>query len=153
MASTHFEVFLSGTSISSEAWSRAINAPESELPKLSEAERDLARKMQIEPKEYARGALAEEYSVEELKKRGEILGRKIEAILGEAGDKYRLDAIVREGVNVRWVARIATPTDVKLVSLPLDLADDVIDWDAPSMIDRLRQALRAEIRDLPGSSK
>ena len=145
MATSSFEVFLSGTNISSEAWAKALEAEDSELPELNESQREVARRMQIPSKEYARGVLAEEYSAERLRKRGEVLGRRINEILSGLGTDYRLDAILREGTNFRWIARIVAPQGVKNVSIPLDLADDVIDSGSLGVLDRLKEVMLAGV--------
>jgi hypothetical protein len=111
--------------------------------------------MQIPPKEYARGVLAERYTAERLKKRGEVLGKRIDEALHRLGSYYQLEAILREGTNFRWVARILTPKGVKNVQIPLDLADDVIDSKQASVPEELKGLVLKGVDrgDLLGSSE
>ena len=61
MAAPHFNIFVSGSTGSVEDWQRAMNAPKSELPKLNEEQRSVARKMGMSEEEYARGVLVGQY--------------------------------------------------------------------------------------------
>src|SRR5208337_4686637 len=127
MAAPHFNVFVSGVTSSVEDWQKAMNAPKTELPKLNQEQREVARKMGISEEEYARGVLVGQYGEKTQLERGRALGKRIEEILEGLGDPYRLEALIREGVKFRWVARIETPGEPKSVAIAMDLADDIID--------------------------
>lgn len=139
---TQFEVFISGMSGgSSDDWKRAMSAPESELPQLSEQQKDVARRMGIPEKEYARGVLVSKYGEERQLERGRKFGAHIEGILSGLGGSYSLQALVREGVKLRWVARIATPKGIRNVAIPFEIADDVVDSAAIQDVERLKQLI------------
>ena len=138
MAAPHFEVLVSGVTSSVDDWKRAMNVPKTELPKLSDEQKEIARKMGMSLEEYARGVLVFQYGEQRQKDRGESLGKKVEAVLGGLGQPYRLEALLREGVKGRWVARIETPTAPKNVAIAMDLADDLIDSDTVQDEERLR---------------
>ena len=139
---TQFQVFVSGISGGSpDDWKRAMNAPESELPQLSEQQKDVARRMGIPAKEYARGVLVNKYGEERQMERGKQLGEHIRKILSGIGAPYTLEALVREGAKFRWVARIATPEGIKNVAIPFEIADDVVDSATVQDIERLKQVI------------
>jgi hypothetical protein len=138
MASSHFEVFISGVTGSVEDWQKAMSAPKAELPALNQEQKEVARKMGMSEEEYARGVLVGQYGEARQRKRGEKLGRHIEEILSGLGDPYRLEALIREGVKLRWVARINTPQAPKNVAIPSDLASDIIDSATVQDMERLR---------------
>jgi hypothetical protein len=139
---SHFQVFVSGVAGGSDVdWARAENAPDSELPQLSEQQRDIARRMEIPEAEYARGVLVNKYSEERQRDRGKKLGEHIDLILRGLGDSYRLDAMVREGAKLRWIARIAVAEDVKKIAIPFAVADDVLDSGAVQDIERLKRII------------
>ena len=138
MATSHFNVFVSGVTSSVEDWQKAMNAPKGELPDLNEEQKEIARKMGMSEDEYARGVLVGQYGEQRQKDRGEKLGKKIEEILHGLGEPYRLEALIREGVRGRWVARIETPSGPKNVAIGLDLADDLIDSNTVQDEERLR---------------
>jgi hypothetical protein len=146
---TQFEVFISGMSGgSSDDWKRAMNAPESELPPLTEQQKDVARRMGIPEKEYARGVLVNKYSEERQMERGKRFGEHIDSILHGLGPEYQLQALVREGTKARWVARLVTPQGIKNVAIPFEIADDVVDSATVQDIERLKQLiLRAVDRE------
>ncbi len=117
-----------------------MNAPQSELPQLTEQQKEVAQRMGIPEEEYARGVLVSKFTEQRQIERGKRLGEHIEGILQELGSAYyTLEALVREGVKARWVARITTPKVIKNVAIPIDLADDVIDSATVQDIERLRQ--------------
>jgi len=150
---SQFQVFISGmTGGSADDWLKAKSAPDSELPALSEAQKDVARKMGIAEAEYARGVLVSKYSEQRQKARGHRLGEDIIRILNALGPSYDLEALTREGVNFRWVVRITTPNDVKRIAIPLDVADDVIDSGTVQDIEGLKNIIlkgleREELRN------
>ena len=117
-----------------------MSAPDAELPKLSKEQADIAKRMEIPEKEYARGVLVGAYAQERNKARGEQLGRRIDEVLCGLGSAYyTLSAIIREATEFRWIARILTPKGVKNAAIPLDLADDVIDSSSPEVFEKLRR--------------
>jgi hypothetical protein len=152
---SQFQVFVSGmTGGSSDDWARAQNAPDSELPKLSEQQKDIARRMGIPEAEYARGVLVNKYSEERQRDRGKKLGDCIDQILDNGSPDCQLQALIREGVKFRWVARITTPNGVKNIAIPFEIADDVIDSGAVQDIERLKEIILTAIgrEELPNSN-
>jgi hypothetical protein len=138
MATSHFSVFISGNTGSVEDWQKAMNAPKNELPKLSEEQREVARKMGMSAEEYARGVLVGQYGERRERERGERLGDKIATIISGLGEPYRLEAVIREGVKARWVARITTDGAPKNIAIGLELADDLIESGTVQDEERLR---------------
>jgi hypothetical protein len=153
MAASHFNVFISGVTSSVEDWQKAMNAPKGELPKLNEEQKEVADKMGMSEEEYARGVLVGQYGEQREKERGKRLGTKIEEIMGGLGAPYRLEALIREGVKGRWVARIETPSVPKNVAVGVELADDLIDSGTVQDEERLRVLILQSLgkQDLLGS--
>jgi hypothetical protein len=139
----HFQVFISGMSGgTSEDWKRAMNAPESELPELTEQQKKVANGMGIPEQEYARGVLVSKFGEQRQMERGKRLGEHIDGVLyGLGSSYYTLEALVREGVKARWVARITTPKGIKNVAIPFDVADDVVDSATVQDIERLKDVV------------
>jgi hypothetical protein len=153
MATSHFNVFVSGVTSSVEDWQKAMNAPKDELPKLNEEQKEVAGRMGMPEEEYARGVLVGQYGEQREKERGKRLGKKIEEIMGGLGAPYRLEALIREGVKGRWVARIETPSAPKNVAVGVELADDLIDSGTVQDEERLRVLILQSLgkQDLLGS--
>jgi hypothetical protein len=98
--------------------------------------------MGIPEEEYARGVLVGKFTEQRQIERGKRLGEHIEGVLQELGSAYyTLEALVREDVKARWVARITTPKAIRNVAIPLDLADDVVDSVTVQDLERLRQLI------------
>jgi hypothetical protein len=148
-----FKVYISGSSSSAEEWKRALEAPETELRKLTDEQKEVARRFQITEEEYARGVLAFLYGERAQKERGEKLGNTIVRILEGLGAGYKLLAVVLEGVKLRWVLRIETPKGIKSISIPLEVADDVIDSGVIEMLEGLKQRVLTGIGSSAGSSR
>jgi hypothetical protein len=141
MAEPIFEVFISGVTISADAWKRALEAPTKELPELTDEQKEAARRFKIGDEEYARGVLAGIYGEAAQRHRGEKLGSVVSRLLAGLGPDYRLEAVLREGGKFRWLLRIQTPDGLRNVQLPLDLADDVIDSELREVVDELKQKI------------
>ena len=153
MAAPHFNVFVSGVTSSVEDWQKAMSAPKTELPKLNEEQREVARKMEISEEEYARGVLVGQYGEKTQLERGQALGKRIEEILEGLGGTYHLDALIREGVKFRWVARVATPREPRNVAIGMELADDIVDSGVVQDLERLKTIMLEALgrKDLLGS--
>jgi hypothetical protein len=141
MATQGFRVHISGGTVSVTDWSKAMAAPESELPPLSEAQKEAARFVRMNEPEYARGVLADQLGSKRQQEKGRRLGEIIGEILGQSGLRWRLDSLVRKGVHFQWIARFEGPGGDRLVEIPIDLADDVIESGDLSSKDRLLRLL------------
>jgi hypothetical protein len=133
-----FQVYISGSSSSAEEWRQALESPSTDLPKLTAEQKEMAKRFQVTEEEYARGVLAGKLSERRHAERGNRLGSKVEQILAVLGPGYRLDAILREGTQFRWVLRIETPTGIRNIAVPLDLADDVVDSGMADVVEQLK---------------
>jgi hypothetical protein len=138
MAAHHFDIFVSGATSPVEDWRNAMSAPKGDLPKLTDGQKEVARRMEMSEEEYARGVLVTQYGEQRQRQRGEKLGKRVEEILAGLGRPYRLEAVILEGLRGRWVARIETPSVPKNVAVGLELADDLIDSDTVQDEERLR---------------
>jgi len=149
----HFGVFVSGSTSSVEDWQRAKNAPKADLPRLNEEQKEIARKMGMSEDEYARGVLVLQYGENRQRERGKVLGERIEEVLEDLGAPYKLDALMREGVKFRWLARIETPRGLRNVAIGMELADDVVDSAAVQDLNRLKALVLEALdrRDLAGN--
>jgi hypothetical protein len=135
MSSPDFEVVISGGHISQEAW---LKASGSQKPELSDEQKEVARKMGVAEEEYARGVVAMQLGEEAQRGRGRVLGERIQRILESLGSEYKLDAVIRQGTQLRWLARIEVGGKVFAVAIPMELADDVIDAGSDQDTNRLR---------------
>jgi hypothetical protein len=138
MAAEQFRVLVSGATSSADDWFAAMDAPETDLPALNEDQKSVAQKFEISEAEYARGVLTHDLGEKRQMRRGEKLGVYISSILGTLGSGYRLVSLIYRGVDDVWIGSIETPMRTALVRIPLDLADDVLDFGNPGMIERLR---------------
>ncbi len=107
-------------------WRQALSAPESDLPPLSEAQREAARFVRMGEPEYARGVLADQLGSRRQQEKGRRLGEIIGEILDQSGTRWRLDSLVRKGVQFQWIAQFEGSGPDREVEIPIDLADDVV---------------------------
>lgn len=143
----NFEVLVSGYGSSVEEWRRAQRAASSELPELSEAQKDVARKFGVTEEEYKRSVLSLRYGEERTRKRAKALGLIIEELLQQIGDAYRLLAVVAEMGKERWVARVQAPAKTVNIAIDRDLGDDIIDSDTVQDRRRLGALLSESLRE------
>ena len=140
MASPDFQVYISGSTVSIDDWRRANEAAENDLPALDEAQKEAALKLGMADAEYARGVLADDFGRKHQQERGKRLGEVIKNLLGRSNQAWELSSLVRKGIDDVWIARFEDAGRASKVEIPLELADDVMDFDDPfskAKLDRL----------------
>ena len=148
MATQGFQVYISGGNVSLDDWRQAMVAPEKELPMLSENQREAARFVGMAESEYARGVLADELGRNRQQGKGKRLGSVIGEILDRIGQGWRLDSLIRKGVEFAWIARLEGEGYKTEVTIPLDLAEDVSDSEDQFPKGRLEAILRAHLESI-----
>ena len=138
-----FEVHIRSNSSAAEEWKRAMEAPVTELPQLSDAQKEMAKRFEVTEEEYARGELASIYSRQRLKVKGERLGSIVGEILQNLGRAGRVAAVLYEGGKLRWIIRIEMSSGVRNIALAYELVNDVIDSELFQAHQELRQTLDA----------
>ncbi len=133
-----FEVIVTDYSSSVEEWNRALEAPRTELPRLGDEQKQVARKFGVAEEDYARGLLAGLYGQERLLGRGRELGQEVQRILDGLGSDHRVVSVAAEMFKGRWLVRIQAPERVFNVAVPRELADDVLDSGAMEEKETLR---------------
>jgi hypothetical protein len=135
MAGPEFEVIVSGGHINPEVWNRADQAQQVGL---SDEQKEVARRMGLSEEAYARGVVALQLGEEYQRDRGRVLGQRIQEMLRSLGPEYSLTAVIRQGTELRWIARIEAAGKSFAVALPFDLVDDVVDSGSGQDMDRLK---------------
>jgi hypothetical protein len=130
-AEPNFDVVVEGFSGSLDEWSKAQAIPVSELPPLSDDEKEFARKFGLAEEEWAREQWALAEGEKRLQERTEALGEKVAQILSGFGAGYSLEQIVAKPADLRWLLRIRTPEGMERFDVPQDLGDDVLDLSHP----------------------
>ena len=147
MAERDFQVRVSGPSgTSSGEWARALNAPASELPELTEADRNLARRLGAKPEQLARMRLASEYAEQRLRDRAAEFGLVVQKVLAGVDVRYRLAEVVAQGDSDRWVVQINTPKGAANIAVPAQLAEDVLNFGTIQDLAQLKALLDENLR-------
>ena len=126
------------TPTSGEEWKRAMAVPGSELPSLSVAQKEIARKLNIPEEDYARNVLAGSYGWEKTRKRANDLGEAVQAAISALDLGYRVTAVIRDVNRLGWVVRIETPRGDVNVLLSKELADGLVDSRSEAEKEKLR---------------
>ncbi len=142
-----FEVQVRSNSSTAEEWKRAMEAPLSELPPLDEEQKEMAKRFGIAEEEYARGELARIYGQQGLKERGARLGSIVQRIVSSRDTSYRVTAVLYEGLKSRWIVQVEAPSGMRSVSIPRELADDVIDYELSESLQQLKQRLTEAVTE------
>jgi hypothetical protein len=127
MPAVDFRVRISGGTVSLDVWRQAMEAAECDLPQLNEAQKEAARRIGMDEAEYARGVLAEEIGGRKQQEKGQRLGGFLIEILSRVGQGWKLESLVRKGVDSLWIARLENAGAFWDVEIPLELVDDVVD--------------------------
>jgi len=149
-----FEVIVAGNGGSSiEEWKRAQKAPESDLPPLNKAQKEVARKFGISEEQYQRGSLSLRYGEERTRSRATALGAVVQEILESLDPGYRLFAVVAEMANCRWVVRIQTSDRTVGIAISRELGDDIVDSDTVQDRQQLKNLLLSGLGDSGSRAK
>ena len=127
MGEGSFQIVVSDSQSSLEDWQRAQKVAKSQLPRLTDDQKEVARKFKISEEEYARAVLAGFYGRGRQEARATRLGEEIQNILEGLGTGERVGALVWQMDRLRWIVRIQRSTGVVNVAVPGALADDVLD--------------------------
>jgi hypothetical protein len=120
-------------------------APDSDLPELSDEQKEVARKFNISEKEYAQGVLAGSYGQERMRGRAQKLGEAVQEILEKLGGG-RVIAVVRDIDRLGWSVRVETPVRDVSVVVSQELANDILDSGSPEMLARLKARIAASVK-------
>jgi hypothetical protein len=138
MEQSRFQIEIPGHSVSVGEWRRASVAPISELPVLTDDQKEVARKFGVTEEEYARNVLAGSYGRQRMHERAQRLGEAVEQVLEQLGGAYRVTAVRRDMDRLGWIVRIETqPRDVD-VFVSQELTDDLLDSGSNEQRERLR---------------
>jgi hypothetical protein len=145
MATQDLRVAISGGVVSLDAWRQAMEADESALPSLNEAQKEAARIVAMPEKEYARGILADEIGKRRQQEIGKSLGATISQILEQSGGAWKLESLLRKGTEHKWIANIVSGNRSDEVEIPIDLAEDVVESSDLASRERLERLLNARL--------
>ncbi len=147
MGTQDFEVSVYSTTSTLEEYQRAMTAPVSELPPLSEEQKQAASRFGTTEEELARSELVKVYGREGLRQRGQRLGEIAQRILAEVDSQCRLVEVLYEGLKQRWILRIDNGSRSSGISLNADLADDITKYQLHEAVQQLRHKLAEAIRE------
>ena len=136
-----FEIHVSGYHSSVDEARKVKGASPSELPPLSDEEREVARKLAVPVESYQRMKLAGVYGRKRLEARARALGEQVQSILDGLGAVDKLIAVEWQGSRLRWLLRIQIPDRIVGVPVPVELADDVLDSGILSEIAKLKNLI------------
>ncbi len=122
-----FKVITMGRPASTAEWVRAENAPESDLPPLTETQRRNAAAFHQSEHDYSRNLLLRRYAREREERAGRLLGERIAAVLKDLGPEYKLHTVARRGADSGWHTLIEHPLGVRDLQFGSDVESEVAD--------------------------
>jgi len=135
-------VFVHAATSTAEEWKRALEAPEADLPKLTEEQKDSAKRFGISEEEYARGVLAGDLGKKRLEEFGHRLRELALQTLARLGTGYDVKAVIFEGFKMRWIVRVQLPSgQLRNLDIPDDLAEEVLGLELFESIQQFRQRI------------
>jgi len=145
MATQDFRVYISGGTVSLDDWRLAMSADDRELPELSEAQKEAALKIGIDEPEYARGVLAELIGEKREQERGRQFGSLLSEILDRAHKGWRLESLLRKGIDSIWIIRLEAAGATREIKIPLEFVDDAVDSKGSFGKTRLENLIAAQL--------
>jgi hypothetical protein len=145
MATEEFRVYISGGTVSLDDWRLAMSADDRELPELNEAQKEAALKIGIDEPEYARGVLAESIGEKRERERGRQFGALLSEILDRVHKGWRLESLIRKGVDSVWVIRLEAAGSTREIKIPFDFVDEAVDFKASFGKIRLENFIAAQL--------
>jgi hypothetical protein len=98
-----FRVIPASVPASTEEWRRAMNAPLSELPQLTDEQMAEVRQFSLKEEEYKRlRVLLRKYVLERQHRQGTEFGSMIQKMIEPLGDRYSLATVSRRGTPLGW---------------------------------------------------
>lgn len=122
-------------------------APVSELPPLTDAQKDVARKFKVTQEEYARNVLASAYGRDRMRKRAQDLGEAVQAVLQSVDPRCRVIAVIRDLDRLGWMIRVETPPKDIGVLVSQELVDDLLGSGAEREKERLRMRIVSSLEE------
>jgi len=133
-----FEIHVPGLQGSVDEYTRARGVPTSELPPLSDEEREAARKFGMSDEAFQRSKLSLMYGHQRIEARALDLGEQVEKILTELDTGYQLISVTWNSSTLSWRLEVETPQGRQNVALASDLVNDALDARTRSELRRLR---------------
>jgi hypothetical protein len=127
MEEQHFGVYVNNYVCTPEEWHRALSSPADKLPPLNDEQRARAKSFGVSEEDYSRGVLARLLAEQRMRERGRVLGGRVEAVLSDLGEGYRLVGVLAELNKDGWTIRVESPGGVVEFLIELSDADDFID--------------------------
>ena len=141
MNENEFRVIVRGATGSPEDWAQALRAAPSDLPSLTEEEKERASRFKWDQNDYARRKLLDEIAEQKWKQRGHQLARRIQEVLKPLESEYRLEGVFAEVPKSRWTARFASRKGLSDIHLDDDFVQDLLDFNALEDSEKLRRKL------------
>jgi hypothetical protein len=143
-----FRVIPASVPASAEEWRRAMSAPISELPQLTEAQLAEVRQFSLKEEEYKRlRILLRKYVIERQYRQGTEFGSLIQKMIEPLGDGYSLVTVSRRGTPLGW--RVTIRHEQKGVfefQCPLDVVESLAEGSASvEEAEGLRRNILAEL--------
>ena len=126
-------------------WQRAQIAPSSELPALTEEQKEVARKFGLSEERYARSYLSSLYGQQRTHDRGAKLGEFIRELIREGQADSELLAMIWDMDRVQWVARVRSGSRIATISIPRELADDFLDSGRAIYKEQIKDLVRSGV--------
>lgn len=124
-----FRVVPATVPASADEWRRAMNAPLSELPQLTDEQMDEVRQFALKEEEYKRlRVLLRKYVLKRQHRQGTEFGSLIEKMIEPLGDRYSLATVSRRGTPLGWTVTIRDERNgVVEFQCPLEVVEALAD--------------------------
>jgi hypothetical protein len=142
----NFEVVVSDYTASIEEWRKAQEAPDSAVPVLSADQKQAARMLGVAEEAYARSVLAGNYGQERMQNRARELGQILNGMANDFLPGSAIDSVIADMFRGIWLVGLRTANGGATITVPRELADDVLDSGQASECDKLASLVKSGLR-------
>jgi hypothetical protein len=141
MSQDGVQVVVRGAAGSPEDWARVVRTEPSDLPRLSQDEKERISRFNWDQQDYARGKLLSELAEQKWRQKGNQLASRIQDVLKPVESDYRLETVLAEVPKSRWTARFSGRQGSVDIHFDDDFIGDLLNFNALEDAEKLRRKL------------
>src|SRR5262249_13402033 len=139
------EISVQGWKASPSEWEAVRRLPKDQLPPLTEAQKEVARKLGVSEEDYARSALAGERTQNALLTKTETFAHLLEKKLRDMGSNATVENVVLQILDDRFEVLLRVNGKLLPLRIKEEIVDDLFESGSAEAEERLARILNATV--------